>query len=160
MAVDGKWTYSSFGVGDFLFCEEDSSIWFCAINGTWMEKGNALQGLTGGISGKSAYEIAVANGYVGSETDWLSSLEGKSAYQIAVDLGFSGTEQEWLLSLKDQNGRQVELQVQGSILQWKYSDQDNSSWVNLVSLGSSDPQVIVSQGEPTDQNCIVWLQPI
>ena len=30
--------------------------------------------------------------------------DGKSAYQVAVDNGFEGTEAEWLLSLKGDNG--------------------------------------------------------
>ena len=29
------------------------------------------------VDGKSAYEIAVENGFVGSETDWLASLKGE-----------------------------------------------------------------------------------
>ncbi len=71
-----------------------------------------LQGSGGGGSdGLSAYEIAVQNGFEGTEQDWLISLRGadgldgtdgingKSAYDIAVDNGFVGTEQEWLESL-------------------------------------------------------------
>lgn len=34
----------------------------------------------------------------------IQGVAGKSAYQIAVDDGFIGTEEEWLLSLKGQNG--------------------------------------------------------
>ncbi|MGN1227023.1 MAG: S1C family serine protease [Christensenellales bacterium] len=58
--------------------------------------------------GKSAYEIAVANGFNGTEAEWLESLKGESgayagkglsAYEIAVANGFSGTEAEWLASL-------------------------------------------------------------
>lgn len=67
-----------------------------------------------GQPGKSAYEIAVENGFVGDEQAWLDSLKGqdgqdgtpgangqngmpgKSAYQIAVDHGYQGTEAEWL----------------------------------------------------------------
>lgn len=30
-----------------------------------------------GMDGKSAYEVAVANGYVGTETEWLAYLKGK-----------------------------------------------------------------------------------
>lgn len=76
-----------------------------------------------GTDGKSAYELAVANGYSGTLTEWLASLKGepgptgpqgekgndgaagavgatgKSAYELAVDNGFSGTETEWLKSL-------------------------------------------------------------
>jgi hypothetical protein len=51
------------------------------------------------IRGKSAYEIAVANGFNGTVVDWLNSLVGKSAYEIAVMHGFDGTEEQWLDSL-------------------------------------------------------------
>lgn len=53
-------------------------------------------------SGESAYEIAVRNGFTGTEQEWLESLKekGKSAYEIAVENGFKGTEQEWLESLR------------------------------------------------------------
>jgi hypothetical protein len=81
------------------------------------------QGLQGD-EGLSAYEIAVNNGFVGTESEWITSLKGDagtngtngytpvkgvdyfdgddglSAYEIAVLNGFVGTEQEWLDSLK------------------------------------------------------------
>lgn len=49
--------------------------------------------------GLSAYEVAVKNGYQGTEAQWLTTLNGKSAFQVAVELGFQGTEAEWLASL-------------------------------------------------------------
>lgn len=88
-----------------------------------------------GKDGKSAYEIAVEHGFVGTETEWLESLkgidgkngadglpgkdgkdganglpgrdgiDGKSAYIIAVEHGFTGTENEWLQSLKGADGK-------------------------------------------------------
>ena len=85
-----------------------------------------------GKDGKSAYEIALENGFVGTETEWLESLkgadgkdgingkdgvdgapgqdgvngsDGKSAYEIAVENGFVGTESEWLASLKGADGK-------------------------------------------------------
>ena len=77
-----------------------------------------------GQNGLSAYEIAVKNGFAGTEEQWLESLKGQdgqpgqngsdgvgingqnglSAYEIAVNHGFSGSEEEWLESLKGQNG--------------------------------------------------------
>ncbi len=60
--------------------------------------------------GKSAYELAVDNGYIGTLTEWLDSLkgeDGKSAYQIAVDLGFEGSEEEWLETLGSDDERDV-----------------------------------------------------
>ena len=77
---------------------------------------------------KSAYQIAVEQGYQGSESDWLSSLkgdkgdkgekgntgakgnpgqdgaDGKSAYAIAVEHGYEDSEEKWLLSLKGEKG--------------------------------------------------------
>jgi hypothetical protein len=68
------------------------------------------------IDGKSAFELAVDNGFSGSEVEWLASLkgadgvaginaiDGKSAFELAVDNGFSGSEVEWLASLKGADG--------------------------------------------------------
>lgn len=81
-----------------------------------------------GGAGESAYEIAVRNGYIGTETEWLASLvgadgtdgangtngadgedgastyRGYSAYEIAVQNGYIGTEADWLDSLKGERG--------------------------------------------------------
>lgn len=86
-----------------------------------------------GADGKSAYQIAVDEGFAGTQTEWLASLKGadgldgrdglngadgqngrdgidgingtngtngKSAYELAVEHGFIGTEEQWLESLK------------------------------------------------------------
>lgn len=85
---------------------------------------------TPGADGKSAYELAVENGFIGSEEEWLNSLngqkgeqgeagaqgdkgevgpqgeqgaDGKSAYEIAVANGFVGSESDWLASLKGES---------------------------------------------------------
>ena len=58
-----------------------------------------------GEDGLSAYEIAVNNGFVGTEQEWLDSLvgadgsDGLSAYQIWLNEGNTGTEQDFLDSL-------------------------------------------------------------
>lgn len=60
-----------------------------------------------GPEGKSAYEVAVAEGYTGTEEEWLASLigqAGESAYQLAVDQGYEGTLADWLASLKGPAG--------------------------------------------------------
>ncbi len=85
----------------------------------------ALHNGANGTDGKSAYQIAVEQGYQGSESDWLSSLKGdkgdkgntgakgnpgqdgangKSAYAIAVEHGYEDSEEKWLLSLKGEKG--------------------------------------------------------
>lgn len=60
-----------------------------------------------GVSGLSAYQIAVANGFVGTQAEWLATLggiPGPSAYDVAVDNGFVGTEAAWLASLEGDPG--------------------------------------------------------
>lgn len=74
-----------------------------------------------GTRGYSAYEVAVQEGFVGTEQEWLDSLvgpqgpqgqpfdeltpeqkeeirgpQGKSAYEVAVDEGFEGTEEDFV----------------------------------------------------------------
>lgn len=82
------------------------------------EGGSGSQGPQG-EQGDSAYQIAVANGFVGNEAAWLASLvgadgeagldgsdgsDGDSAYQIAVANGFIGNEAAWLASLEGSDG--------------------------------------------------------
>lgn len=63
-----------------------------------------------GLQGDSAYQVAVDNGFSGSEADWLISLNGEdgdngnSAYAIALINGFVGTETEWIESLNGDDG--------------------------------------------------------
>ena len=84
-----------------------------------------------GAPGASAYQVAVAAGFVGTEAQWLASLvgpqgpagaagadgadgadgvngapgsAGASAYQVAVAAGFVGTEAQWLASLVGPQG--------------------------------------------------------
>lgn len=69
-----------------------------------------------GENGKSAYEIAVVNGYVGNEEQWLASLKGRdgspgrdgrnglSAYELADGELLFGTVGNWLESLKGATG--------------------------------------------------------
>ncbi|QBZ72050.1 tailspike protein [Streptomyces phage Kradal] len=81
-----------------------------------------------GPEGASAYEVAVEQGFSGTEDEWLASLQGEqgepgatggpgpqgepgtpgedgpSAYQVALDNGFVGTEAQWLASLQGPAG--------------------------------------------------------
>jgi len=70
---------------------------------------NGVDGIDG-VDGASAYELAKAGGYTGTESEWLASLEGvdgtdgNSAYDIAVADGYDGTEAEWVTSLQGTDG--------------------------------------------------------
>jgi hypothetical protein len=88
---------------------------------------------TNGLAGASAFQIAVGDGFVGSQSAWLASLvgaqgpqgnpgpagdtgmTGASAYQVAVSNGFSGSESEWLDSLKGPQGDQGQSANTGDI---------------------------------------------
>lgn len=88
--------------GDAYLINGDLYVW---VETTWQNVGNIQ-----GPQGKSAYEVAVDEGFIGTETQWLESLvgeqgiQGDSAYDVAVANGFTGTESDWLLSLKGVQG--------------------------------------------------------
>ncbi|MDD1401002.1 hypothetical protein PSA87_05075 [Limosilactobacillus reuteri] len=78
----------------------------------WKSNGNVgdeqafLKSLVGpkGDTGESAYQEAVDSGFVGSQNDWLRSLNGESAYDLAVSAGYKGDIQSWLKSLVGPKG--------------------------------------------------------
>lgn len=99
-------------------------------DGSWKELTAGPKG-DQGDAGPSAYDVAVTNGFEGTEAEWLASLQGApgtpgaageageagtpgtpgatgadglSAYQVAVAAGFEGDTDEWLLSLKGEQG--------------------------------------------------------
>lgn len=99
------------------------------IPGPQGEPGKNGENGENGADGKSAYQIAVENGFEGTEEEWLASLKGKdgkngtdgtngtdgedgqSAYQIAVNNGFVGSEEEWLASLKGKDGTDATVDI-------------------------------------------------
>lgn len=60
-----------------------------------------------GVQGKSAYQVWIDQGNVGTEADFLTAISaGDSAYQIWLGLGNAGTEQDFIDSLSG-NGTPV-----------------------------------------------------
>ena len=55
-------------------------------------------------SGQASDVVVVTNGSIGYTTATAGGIPGKSAYQIAVDNGFVGTEKQWLQSLRGAQG--------------------------------------------------------
>lgn len=116
----------AYGVGEAA--PQDIYVWD-GIHSVWVNNGS-LQGPEGpqgqqgiqGPEGKSAYQLALESGFVGTKEEWLASLvgqagpegpegkrgpegpEGKSAYEVALANGFIGTEEEWLASLVGPQG--------------------------------------------------------
>ena len=58
---------------------------------------DALMG-AGALIGKSAYQIAVENGFKGSEKDWLLSLKGEQGYTPYI-----GENGNWFINGEDTN---------------------------------------------------------
>lgn len=93
------------------------------FNVTVAQGGSGSQGPKGD-PGESAYQIAIDNGFVGTEQEWLESLVGQqgdpgeqgiqgpqgdvgeSAYEAWLALGNEGTEQDFIDSLKGEQGIQ------------------------------------------------------
>lgn len=107
-----------------------------------------------GKDGESAYDIAVRNGYSGTETEWLDSLKGEkgdigetgndgadglSAYQIWINAGNTGTEADFLASLKGSKGDAGEQGVPGK------NGQDGQAGKNGID-GYSAYQIWINAG--------------
>jgi hypothetical protein len=87
--------------------------------------------------GLSAYEVAVVNGFQGTQTEWLDTLVGKSAYQAAVELGFVGTEEEFIESLMGPSAYAVAVEqgYTGTVTQWLKSLEGQTAYELAVANG-------------------------
>ncbi len=121
--------------------DNDVYLWDVAAQ-AWQNVGS-LQGPQGpdgapgkdGADGRSAYQIAVEEGFQGTEEEWLASLkgkdgaqgadgtpghagaDGKTAYQYAVDGGYTGTEEEFRALM----GSGPWLPLEGGVMKGKIS---------------------------------------
>ena len=93
----------------FYWVKAPANTLYLLVDGEW----TIATSSGGGTPGKSAYEIALDQGFEGSIADWLNGLgghdgldglDGKSAYEIAVQQGYAGTESAWLASLQGEDG--------------------------------------------------------
>lgn len=105
--------------------------WFLSENGYTPDINLATN--VRGAQGLTAYQVAVLNGYVGTQAQWLASLVGRSAYQIAVINGYVGTEQQWLLTLYGADGTDP-----GVLMYWDDATSDNSPAAGHVRANNAD----------------------
>ena len=86
---------------------------------------------------KSAYELAVEQGFEGTLEQWLKSLEAKSAYDLAVEQGFEGTLEQWLKSLEAKSAYDlaVEQGFEGTLEQWLESLEAKSAYELALEQG-------------------------
>jgi len=105
-----------------------------------------------GADGKSAYQLALEAGYVGTLEEWLQSLVGpvgKSAYQLALEQGYVGDIDQWLDSLKA--SIEVTALDAGKVLT---NDGTTTSWSSIGDVEGFDAAVedalttiVVDQGD-------------
>lgn len=67
-----------------------------------------------GPEGISAYQVALNNGFVGTQPAWLASLVGKSAYQIWQGQGNTGSQADFIASLVGDNSFEIWLKQEGN----------------------------------------------
>ena len=96
-----------------------------------------------GDPGDSAYQIALINGFSGSEVDWLNSLKGatgatgQSTYQLWLSQGNTGTSADFLASLKGAKGDPGTDGVNGT-----------SATIAIGSVTSGDTPSVANVGTP------------
>ena len=132
-AVTAKHTHDNKSVID-KFSVSDS--------GTLLFDGSEIKGT--GNDGKSAYEIAVDNGFVGTETEWLESLKGEKGTSISSIT--KDDNENIIVTFSDnttQNIGKLSVDIQGDFLtsdgignlryyngHFQYYDESSSNWID------------------------------
>jgi len=88
------------GVVDVWYIAKDSKIASLYYDGGYKDFGKD------GNNGLSAYQVAVAFGFEGTEPEWLDSLLGKDNYQLWLDAGNVGTYQDFFEASRGPEGAQ------------------------------------------------------
>ena len=120
---DGTWQFFVPAAGWVAWIKTTQKV--AVFDGNAWTISTTSGGTAVGPSGKSAYDIAVENGFEGTQSEWLTSLvgadgqngadgkdgldgatgpSGQSAYDIAVANGYEGTQTQWLASLVGATG--------------------------------------------------------
>ena len=92
-------------------------------NGNWF-----VDGVDTGVKAQGEKGEDGQNGQNGQNGE-----NGKSAYDLAVENGYTGTLEQWILSLA---GKEVVLKVTANKLMWKYSNEADSKYRVLYDLST------------------------
>lgn len=116
-------------------------------------------------NGLSAYEIAVKNGFTGTELEWLNSLkgskgddgeDGQSAYQVALNNGFVGTESSWLASLIGPKGDTGAQGVKGDTGDTGPKGDAGTAGQNVVIVSFTDESLFDSYSPSSNELVVLY----
>lgn len=95
-----------------------------------------------------------------SESSLVSSSESPTGiqyeiYLLAAASGYEGTYEEWLASIRGEDGLTIELRINSltRMLQWKYTNENEQAWRDLISLDS----LIGPPGESGDDGLTPYI---
>ncbi len=103
-------------IGQFLYDVFNEKLWLCKglkddSEYVWQEVSSYAQGADG-ADGKSAYQIALDNGFEGTQEEWLKSLHGANGYTPRI-----GNNGNWFIGSTDtgfaSRGEKGEQGIQG-----------------------------------------------
>lgn len=113
------------------------------------------------IEPKTAYDIAVKNGFSGTEQEWVKSIKGEpgrdgidltqggSAYEYALDNGFEGTVEEWLESLKGIPGNKGDKGDKGDTLKYTELSQAEKEYLKSNITDQAVTDFVISDNSIT-----------
>lgn len=96
-------------------------------------------GGAGVLSGKSAYEIAVQNGFSGTEKQWLESLQGKTP-----EIGSNG---HWIIDGVDTGILATSKDYIDTLLKDYYTKKEIDNGVLIQSLSKEEIEEIITKGD-------------
>jgi hypothetical protein len=102
-----------------------------------------------GDDGKSAYEIALDNGFVGTAEEWVESLHGADGYAAALNNGFVGSYNDWVAFMTP-----TRVTATDAFKFWT-NDGVNTFWESisvetLVTAAYVDSQILESENRMSD----------
>lgn len=80
----------------------------------------------GRVVGESAYEVAVSQGYTGTESEWLASLQGQAGFSPVATVARTASDDGAVITITDNTGTTSAVVYDGAAL-------SSVSWTDVSS---------------------------